>query len=181
MSIKERLRIPEWPSAAHGWAKPLAWMAGALLSAVLLAQVVMSCRFTPVFCDSGYYLTVARLMHEGAPLYTGIRFAYPPLYEAWLSLMTGIAPHHYAFWIGWNLLLLGLTAWLVYLIGRQCQLHRGLALTAAWLYLTGALAAGGEQVFLETPSCLVGLAACLLIGRHPLRIWPLLGAGVLAE
>ncbi|MBP5317801.1 MAG: hypothetical protein J6Y77_00110, partial [Paludibacteraceae bacterium] len=165
------MTLPTPPAIPHHWAKGLSFALAAVLATVLLIRLVMTFRYTPVFCDSGYYLTVGRLMSEGARLYSDIRFAYPPVYPLILSWLTPIAPHHYAFWTGLHLLLTAATAWMVYRIARLCAIRHSFALLAAWLYLMGALLAGAGQVFLETPSCLAGMGALLLLAKHPQKSW----------
>ncbi|MBO4371116.1 MAG: hypothetical protein J5808_07155 [Paludibacteraceae bacterium] len=158
----------------------LYYSAALLLVLAIIGRIVLGFKYLSVFCDAGYYLSAARQMSEGARLYTDIKFGYPPVYLAFLSAVVPFAPHHYALWSALHLILLSATAFLVFKISRHFTGNSRISAFAAWLYAMTSLIAEGEQVLLETPSCLLGMLALWLLLQYQRKPVLVLLSGVAA-
>ncbi|MBP5318507.1 MAG: hypothetical protein J6Y77_03800 [Paludibacteraceae bacterium] len=144
-------------------------------------QLAYTLRTAPVYCDSGYYLAIARQMVDGHRLYSDIHCAYPPLWLYTASVIFRLFPG--MDYSGWLLLqaavnlLTGLFAGLVtYKFGQS----RIFAVIAGWLFVCSSYNFGGDSVLLEVPSLLLGLVSAWLILSHPRGLCAAFFAGLLA-
>lgn len=153
----------------------------AIAAGFVLWLMARSLAGAPVFCDSGYYLSVMRRMEEGARLYSDITFGYTPLFP---YLLLGIGKligtgARYDIWLCLHFAVLtGVAAW-IYLLARDATDAKRWGGLAAWLFLVSAFTAQADAVLPEAPSVFCGLAAVWLASAPGPKAWRPLAAGAL--
>ena len=156
----------------------LLWLGAA---GIVLLLSVRTLAEAPVFCDSGYHLSIMQRMQEGCRLYTDIGFGYTPLFPhllLWIERLTGIGSH-YEIWLALHLCLLAGVAGWIFLLTQNATGSRRWGAFAAWLFYLSAFAVQGDAILPEAPSLFCGMAALWLTVRPQSTPWRFLLAGML--
>lgn len=138
-----------------------------VLSIVLvLIPIIGSLINGPMYCDSGYYISMVERISEGYIPYKTLHLGYTPLWfylTVVYKLLFNIPNGMYEPYLVLNYIYQFTTAFILYRILLEFNIRKELSIFGAILFLLTSHWLQGNFVMLETPSIFWGMLSCLLI------------------
>lgn len=143
------------------------WQISSPLAIVMaFIPIVLSIFYGDINCDSAYFLCMVERISQGSLLYQDIHCGYTPL---WFYMMAGlkwlfhISYGKYEVYLMIHYIIQILSAYFLYKIIRNLQIHKYIAFFSAWLFVMMTHWLQGNIILLEMPSMMFGLLSIWLI------------------
>lgn len=133
---------------------------------LVLVPVIGSLINGPMYCDSGYYISMVERITEGYIPYKTLCLGYTPLWfylTAGYKLLFNIPNGIYEPYLFLNYIYQFSTAYILYRILIKFEIHKVLSFWGSIIFLLTSHWLQGNVVMLETPSVFWGMLSCLLI------------------